>query len=81
MIGSVSLGDSAGTGLSFEIEGYPYSEGWIETAIRCQSPSFSGSGKVTIHIDDFELLAKRLKGCADSFPGSFSLTDTEETST
>lgn len=30
------------------------------------------------HIDGFELLAKRLKGCADSFPSSFSFTDTEE---
>ena len=78
MTDTVGLGDSAGTWLRFEIEGYPSSEGWIETTIRYQSPLFSGSGKVTIHIDDFELLAKRLKGCADSFPGSFSFTDTEE---
>lgn len=78
MTDTVSLGDSAGTWLRFEIEGYPSSEGWMETTIRCQSPSFSGSMQGTIHLEDFEFLAKCLKGCADSFPGSFSFTDPEE---
>lgn len=78
MIGSFSLGDSAGTKLGFDLEEPPFPEGWVGTLITCQSPDFSGGLACTIHVDDLELLANHLDVCARSFPGCFRYEDIEQ---